>query len=52
MGWIVTIAGICLLVFLVVKSLDRQTVKSVGTLLKVLAAVVALLILWAIIASV
>jgi uncharacterized membrane protein len=48
MGWILSVAGLFLLGLLVRNSVDRQTVKSLGFLLKILALVFGLVLIGAI----
>ena len=51
MGWLAAAVGLLLLVFIVRKSVDRETAKAFGLLAKVLLACFALLIIGAIVAA-
>lgn len=49
MGWIIVLVGVVLLVVLIRKSIDRETTRNFKLLGKVLAGVVAVIILWVVI---
>jgi hypothetical protein len=46
MGWIVVLVGVVLVVVLTRKSIDRETARNFKLLGKLLAGVVAIIILW------
>ena len=49
MGWIIAAAGLLLAGFMIQRSVDKETAKSLKFLLKILTAGIALLLLGAIV---
>jgi len=50
-GWIIAAFGLFLLIIIVRKSVDRETAKSFGLLLKVFVACIVLLVIGVLVAS-
>ncbi len=49
MGWIIALAGVVLIIVLTTKSVDRETARNFKLLGKVVAGLVAIIILWIVI---